>query len=659
LKLAFFPLFHPSNFEGNGFQGNGIDYLSAYYLTSLIPFLEKQFPQLQICLEITLPRIMVQRPDLVLIWSTTPSFGQVDRVAEVIKQNLEVPIILAGPHISHLPQSLPTHVDIGLLGEPEIPLNQLLPIFLKDPNAGPIKYGKVPGLIYQSRGRIYSGSPTKTVQNIDQLPLPRHNLFHNLPGRSVPVITTSRGSHSLNSLLIMPPAARLRLFSAERILEEISQVTKDYRQLYRNWPVPENLLSYIFPVYISDELFLSQPERFQAICEGILSRGLEKSVFFIVSAYPDQLTRENCEWLRRINTRKVIMTFASFSNRAMTFFPGSNPQAISKALDQCDAFEMGAIGAYLVNPQFETSRQEMARTYWYLWERRSRFDKLQAVYLPPMPGTPLWEPYQQKYKLKGDDLEHQPWHQFDPERYSPSGPLLNRSLDNLSFQPIMQKSLALAADQGPIADEEKAPLKQEQARQNRVNSAKVVQKKYLKPDSDVLDVLLEPSFAISPHLPPDFCRVQSMEIQGGELQGKALRPVDMILMRGSLSCLKKPAEELKKLSQWLKPGGKMLISILNTQNIAFILRTLNWELERSRYPYKLLKYYSEQTLRELLEAQGLEILDTEYTIMNNIQGFRDSAEGFMKRVQTFWPVPLTSERLYIIEICMLVKKKGN
>lgn len=149
-----------------------------------------------------------------------------------------------------------------------------------------------------------------------------------------------------------------------------------------------------------------------------------------------------------------------------------------------------------------------------------------------------------------------------------------------------------------------------------------------------------------------------MEIQGGELQGKALRPVDMILMRGSLSCLKKPAEELKKLSQWLKPGGKMLISILNAQNIAFILRTLNWELKRSLYPYKLLKYYSEQTLRELLEAQGLEILDTEYTIMNNIQSFRDSAEGFMKRVQTFWPVPLTSERLYLLKSVCLSRKKG-
>jgi len=659
LKLAFFPLFHPSNFEGNGFQGTGLDYLSAYYLTGLIPFLEKQFPQLQICLEITLPRIMVQRPDLVIIWSTTPSFGQVDRVAEVIKQNLEVPIILAGPHISHLPQSLPTHVDIGLLGEPEIPLNQLLPIFIKDPNAGPIKYGKVPGLIYQSRGRIYSGSPTKIVQNIDQLPLPRHNLFHNLPGRSVPVITTSRGPNSLISLLTQPPAAKVRLFSAERTLEELSQVARDYRQLYRNWPLPENLLSFIFPVYIADEAFLSHPERFQAICEGILSRGLDKMVFFMVSAFPDQLTRENCQWLQRINTRKVIMPFASFSKRDTPLFPGSNPQAIQMALDHCDTFQMGVLGSYLLNPLGESSRAEMARTYWYLWEKRNRFDKLQAIYLPPMPGTPLWEPYQLKHKLKGDDLEHQPWHQFDPERYSPTGPFLNRSLDNLGFQAIMQKCLALAADQGQIADEEKAPMKQEQARQAHIHSAKVVQKKYLQPDSDILDVLLEPGFAIAPYLPPDYCRVQNMEIQGGELIGKALRPVDMILMRGSLSCLKKPAEELKKLTQWLKPNGKMLISILNTQNIAFILRTLNWELERSRYPYKLIKYYSEQTLRALLQTQGLEILDTEYTIMNNIQGFRDSAEGFMKRVQTFWPVPMTSERLYIIEICMLVKKKGT
>jgi radical SAM superfamily enzyme YgiQ (UPF0313 family) len=659
LKLVFFPLFHPSNFDSKGFQGTGLDFISAYYLTSLIPFLEKQFPQLQTSLEITLPRVLLQRPDLVLIWCTTPSFGQVDRVAEVLKQNLEIPILLAGPHISHLPQNLPPHVDIGILGEPEIPLHQLLPIFFKDRQAGPIKYGKLPGLIYQSRGRIYSGSPAKTVQNIDQLPLPRHNLLHNLPGRSIPLIYTSRGPHSLMSLLIQPPAAKVRYFAPERTVAEIAQIGADYRQLYHNWPLPQNMLAYIFPIYIVDEMFLGQPERMELICKGILENKLQEQVFFMVSAYPEQLTRESCQWLKRINTRKIVLHFGSFSKRATPGFPSVDKQEIERALKLCEEFRLGVLGNYLINPQLETTRAEIARSYWFLWENKGRFEKLQTFYLPPMPGTTLWEQYQLKHKLKAHDLDVFPWHQLDPEHFTPGGPFVNRGISSEDFSQIMQQTLAMTTAPSIVSDEEMSPMNQDKNYQIQVQSAKVVQKKYLQADSDVLEITLDPSFAIGPHLPPNFCRIQTIEIQAGRLQEKVLRPVDTILMRGSLGGLINPIQDLKELSQWLKPDGKIVLGVLNAQNIAIFLSILKWELERSRYPYKILRYYTEQTLRDLLQKLDLEILDTEYTIMNNIQGFRDAAEGFMKRIQTFWPVAMPVERLYIMEISMLVKKKGK
>ncbi|PIQ23892.1 hypothetical protein COW36_11475 [bacterium (Candidatus Blackallbacteria) CG17_big_fil_post_rev_8_21_14_2_50_48_46] len=656
MKLAFFPLFHPSSFDGKGFQGTGIDFMSAYYLTGLLPFLEKHFPDLQTCVEITLPRILLQRPDLVVIWSSTPSFEQVETVAEVIKQNLEIPILLAGPHISHLPTALPAHVDIGILGEPEIPLHQLLGIFSKDLQAGPMKYGKVPGLIYQSRGRIYSGSPAKSIQQIDQLPMPRHSLLHSLPGRSIPLVSVSRGPHSLMGLLTQPPSGRVRFFSPERTVAEIAQIAADYRQLYSKWPVPAEMLAYIFPVYIADELFLAQPERFQAICEGILAQNLHKSVFFMVNAYPSQLNPETCRWLQLINTRKIILTFPSFSTREAPWMPACSAELLTRTLDVCEQYRLGVIGNFLLNPLAETTRREMAHTYWTLWENRRRFDKLKAFYLPPMPGTPLWEQYQQQYKLKAEDLERLPWQQFDPERFTPTVPLVNRTVDAESFASIMKGFQVLAADDGGVPDQEKAPMKQDQAYQMQLQSAKALQKKYLHPGMDVLEVILDESFSLKPYLASDFCDLQQLKVEGGQLKGPAPRPVDLIILRGSLAGLREPQAALVSLSQSLKPDGQMLISLLNAQNIAFILSALNWSLERSSYPYKLLRYYSENTARELIQSAGLKILDLEYTIMNNIQGFRDSVEGLLKRFETFWPLAVSEERLYIMEISMLVKK---
>lgn len=657
MKFVLFPLFHPSCFDQKGFQGVGLDFLSAYYLTGLVPFLEKHFPGLEIGIEVLLPRLLAKKPDLVLLWSTTPSFGQVNSVAEVIKHNLEIPILLAGPHISHLPQTLPPCVDIGILGEPEIPLHQLLSVFSKDPQAGPIKYGKIPGLIYQSRGRIYSGAPAKYIQNVDQLPLPRHNLWHHLPGHFIPIVSISRGPHSLTALLAQPPAARVRLFSPERILDEITQIIADYKYLYRNWPIPEKYLSYLFPIYIGDELFLEDPERLETICKGLLQRNLHTSAFFIVNAYPRQLCRETLHWLQKINTRHLILNFASFSDKDAPWLPACEQTTLDQALKLCQTFRIGAIGNYLVNPFPDTSRKQIAQTYWFLWENRHRFDRIQVYYLPPMPGTSLWEQYQKKHKLKAEQLQTFSWHYLDPERYHRESLIINHSLDSSTFSEIMQQLYKyLSPPPDPALDIHKTPMQRDRTYRAESNAIKELQKKFLKPGMLILEILLEPRFSLQPHLPEGLYQWEQIQIQNGKLAGHPTQPVDLIMMRGSLTGLRAPAQALQKLAAWLKPEGRILISFLNAQNIALILSLLNWELERSRYAYKILRYFSEKTLRQLIQSVEMEPVEVEYTIMSSIQAFKDAAEGLMKRVQNFWPVAISSERLYILEINMLVKK---
>src|SRR3990167_4295364 len=57
------------------------------------------------------------KPDVVGLASVTPNFINVKKAAEQIKKELGVPIIVGGPHVTSLPQSLPDYMNIGIMGE--------------------------------------------------------------------------------------------------------------------------------------------------------------------------------------------------------------------------------------------------------------------------------------------------------------------------------------------------------------------------------------------------------------------------------------------------------------------------------------------------------------------------------------------------------------
>jgi radical SAM superfamily enzyme YgiQ (UPF0313 family) len=655
VKLLFLPFFHPSSFSQHAFQGVGTEFLSAYTLTTLHAFLAKHFPELELVMEITLPRLLAQRPDLVLLWSTTHCFGQVPAAAQMIKQNLEVPIILAGPHISHLPQSLPADVDIAILGEPEIPMHQLLTVFSKDLRAGPIKYGKIPGLIYQSRGRIYSGSPAKYIQNLEQLPLPRHNLLHALPGHSVPVIQVSRGSPFFLSLLTQPPAPRVRYFSPERTVAEIEQIVADYRHLYRNWPVPPEALASIFPIYIADEMFLAHPERMQAVCEGILQRKLHQAAFFMVSAFPAQLNEQIVAWLAKINVRKMILSFGSFSRVQVPWMPESRPEHLRQAIQLCHHFRIGLTGSYLVNPHLRTTRQEIARTYWFIKEHLQGFEQVQPVYLPPLPGTPLWEAYQQKYK-PDPAQPHFPWHLFDSERMQASSAFVHHTFTPETFYGMMQ-SIRTLSHPLPVSQQiERAPMNQDKLYQSQKIGARALEKKYLTPGMKILEILIDEHFSLQPYLLETSYQFQRIAVSAGQLSEQPRAPVDLIVMQGAVSALRHPVAVLQSLKDWLLPGGKILISVPHAQNIAVLLQFFNSPFELNQYSARVLRYFSESSIRRVIQQAGLEIEAMEYTIMNKIQDFKEAAEGLLQRIKTFQSLPVSQERLYILEINLLVKQ---
>lgn len=78
-----------------------------------------------------------------------------------------------------------------------------------------------------------------------------------------------------------------------------------------------------------------------------------------------------------------------------------------------------------------------------------------------------------------------------------------------------------------------------------------------------------------------------------------------------------PAEFLRTLGRSLKPGGLLLLSVPNVAHWS-----VRWMLLRGRFDYEPtgimdathLRWFTDATLRKLLEAEGYEVLETRHTI---------------------------------------------
>jgi len=199
------------------------------------------------------------RPHIVGITANTPQVMAAWRTAASIKDVLDVPVVLGGPHVSVTSEDLDlesagrSEVDVVVRGEGEttwIELCNRLEGFLRDqasfstsalmdPNAG--VWEGVLGITYQtSDGELHRHPPCPPIADLDQLPWPAYHLFKmDLYTNLQPTIDRVEGSRSFSlmssrgcpyrcsycSQSIMPVKWRAR--SPENVLSEWRHLVED------------------------------------------------------------------------------------------------------------------------------------------------------------------------------------------------------------------------------------------------------------------------------------------------------------------------------------------------------------------------------------------------------------------------------------------------
>ncbi len=658
MKVGLLPLFIPAKaLESSQELDIGrLSFFSSILLSELKGYLKEKLPEITCETFLTLPELLKKSPDIVLILSNSEQFGAVSDWAQQLKATLSCPVWLAGSHISHAPETLPDTVDIGILGEIEVPIYHLLKLALQAGGAAfltPQMYRKVPGVIYQSHGRMYSGSPAQEVMDLKRMPIPDLKALTNLPKYFAVSIRTSRMNDSLCAQLAFPPTRKPRLYSVDYICQNMVSVVQYYRQALAQYPLPPEVFRQVCSIFITDYQFVLQKKRLEEIVAKIKSLYLHHVCFLTVHLPVRSVSEDLLRLLKSVNLQKVVLSFGPFEHHE-PLLPPCNAQDLDRALALLQRFRIGVIGHFFVNPDTKVKRQSIFSTYVYLQSNSTRFESLSCTVLGATPGLSLWEAAAPLRKQKyASDLRQYPWSSLAWGKPLPQLPLAHKHLSVSFFQEVYKAFTELNERTAPFV----TPMHQEARLINQAEMVKDFAEKYLFPEARLLEIVLEPDLALKPFL-KDYHEVEQLWVKSGVLSGVLPQPVDVLIAAASLHGLRHPQKALSHALLSLKPGGLVYVSILNPMFIGFLGQVFKWPERQSIVNYKMLKWFTDTSLSYLLDACGLEIIELDYTNAN-IEELRGTVEKLAKQFSHFASQHIPQHALYVREINILARKKNN
>ena len=322
-------------------------------------------------------------PDLVAITSVSANFNRAIAYAGIARQ-YGLPVIMGGVHISALPASLTKDMDVGIIGEGERTIVDLLRIFEDESCFRPDSLQRVKGIVYRQDGRVVVTQKRPPVTPLDQLPIPARDLL-TFPHMS---ILTSRGCPYR---CVFCSAScfweGIRLFSPEYVVDEIAHILEHYR-------VPGGI------IIIWDELFIADTQRLRDIVNLMEKRGLLGRVIFWCHVRANLVTEEVAALLRRMGVRMVSMGLESGSPPIVQYYKGPTVSIRDheNAIRTLKRHGIVPQASFIIGAPQET-REDFLQTIRFA--KKWQLDT-ELYLLTPLPGTPVWDYAMQKGLVSGD-----------------------------------------------------------------------------------------------------------------------------------------------------------------------------------------------------------------------------------------------------------------
>ncbi|MFH1114627.1 MAG: radical SAM protein [Pseudomonadota bacterium] len=310
------------------------------------------------------------RPDLVAIGSVTQNFGYALDYARICR-NHGLPVVVGGPHVSLLPETISENMDVGCIGEGEQTFTSLLELFLNEGGLKRQELAGIDGLVFRDNGEIVKTRPRDLIRKLDEIPHPKRD-----------VVGYDRDSYIVSSRGCPYKCAycasaqfwkTYRFASAEYIVDEIVELIGHGSSIIR----------------FNDDLFAVNRLRLGKMIKLLSHRGFLGKVRFSVSCRANLVTEELVSLLKQLNVVSVTMGLESGSDRVLkTLKNGASVEHNRKALRLFKDAGIQANAFFIIGAPDETE-SEIHETYNFVGNNPVGF--FDVFLLQPLPGTALWD----------------------------------------------------------------------------------------------------------------------------------------------------------------------------------------------------------------------------------------------------------------------------
>ena len=301
------------------------------------------------------------KPDIVAMTSITENYPRAEQYARLTKSfNPEIKVLIGGVHISSVPESLSTFMDVGIIGEGEQTFLELLQNNFEPKNT-------IKGIVFW-KGLHLSTTPKRgLIEPLDDIPHPRRDMFGSELRQ--PYLFTSRGcSYRCAFCSSSRFWKKVRFHSAEYVAEEIRQLVSGGCKL----------------INIYDDCFPLDMDRVRKVKD--LIRGLD--VKFVLSVRANLVTEEMVAVFKEMNVTAVSMGLESNSPRILKYLQkGNTPSDNQRAVDILTKYGFHIHCSFIRDVPIET-KEDLKLTYDFIIRNKLCYDMYRLMRFP---NTPIYE----------------------------------------------------------------------------------------------------------------------------------------------------------------------------------------------------------------------------------------------------------------------------
>lgn len=388
-----------------------------------------------------LERVAKEKPDIIGISAMTIYYSKAVKVAREIKKRFDIPIIIGGNHISTLPESLEKCFDIGVIGEAEETMKELVDLYRKKKEFLISDLKKVKGIVFYDNNKLIKTEPRPPIIPLDKIPVLNRSYLNQKYFRKTRSfatgdfevdykIPTSRGC-PYRCKFCSPSAMwgnKVRFHSLDRIAEEIKIGINKYNATY---------------IKFMDDLFAVSKERLRGLYAKLKEEELLGKVKLGGAVRANLVDDELCILLKKIGIVSTATGYESGNEGILRYLKGGSVTVKDnyRAILLFEKYKIPNFGSFIFGSPNETLEQMKYTLKLIKFAYKHKMEFIYIYLLKPFPGTEIWE-IAKKRNIVSNDMDWETLTLFVDNLSDVHKPIMMSSNININeFKKIYYKAL--------------------------------------------------------------------------------------------------------------------------------------------------------------------------------------------------------------------------